>query len=899
MCARIFMNRITLSCLLALWLGACGLSDTGHQTAHAPQAVATVIGQSFTRDSSGTVSTTVRSQSEVFLSGKDSEAGDKPILSFQWTPIGSPPVAVKLVKRSNSTWSFTAPTVATTTSLSFRLTIADSDGRTSNSTVNVQVLPVLDSDHFLYPEATSSRAYESDIFSVVVMPTSSITAAANGPDIPFELVLRKKLAYRKRGDSPTPATPTGLADLGIIKTIQGKWIGKAGSPGADPTAYQNPRYSFRIPPLNADEINFLLQDAAASSATRDDQLDEADIDDANVLIEISARPLSSARGVRIAVIGGWGFQQDFSSSNPNTRHGVLVDHLGAAMQANNDGSTAAATLTVRTEDLRTALLDSDYNRFSRSSANAYYTAIDPNNRRTTLSDWLYVNCFDATKADYDASGTKGAHAIYTNNFDLGFGRDMYMRTATCGAGTVNKPREFINGDVASVVINYPSVEAAAKKTGAVIAVAMEYRALDTANNCVGNNPCVRTATFYVFAPDEKTGDFRRITSANFDGRGEKTVPTACIECHGKGPNLLDSNGQTLAAGGAFMPFDLKTLIFTDTDPAFSTDPIDSGLKQKYSKSSQLAEITKLNQAVLTTFADVPYPNSPGNFLRQFAAARELVNGWLQSGENYIPPEWKDGANYATAWNFTDPNGNSEESITNPVGTESLYLNVISKHCRACHMQQNPSTALSFQSYGNFIGYESGLDSSTSTVQRLISTHVYDIGDMPGARLTMDRFWTADSSGQSPATQLANHLATAVNASPRVSVPITAPTAPGAPMLTPSDTTKVFMDAWRFDQQFEVQLDTPDISQPLKRNAKPGPIWLDARYAVFYSSLQWSVCRGVSAVPCPVANIAPLVGAESAQPAFSASQVGTYYVHVTATDNFNRSATATMEIAVAP
>jgi len=150
------------------------------------------------------------------------------------------------------------------------------------------------------------------------------------------------------------------------------------------------------------------------------------------------------------------------------------------------------------------------------TARAYYDAIDPSGAKKTLSGWLTANCFDASAADYGAD----AHAVYTNNYDLGFGRDMYF--AACTAGGPGKP-----GDMAWIVFNYATVEATASKLNPIIAVAMEYSAATD-----GSNPTRRFPKFYVFAPNDRDGSFERVLTSNFDHRGEKYVPGTCIACHG-------------------------------------------------------------------------------------------------------------------------------------------------------------------------------------------------------------------------------------------------------------------------------------------------------------------------------------------------------------------------------
>ena len=83
------------------------------------------------------------------------------------------------------------------------------------------------------------------------------------------------------------------------------------------------------------------------------------------------------------------------------------------------------------------------------------------------------------------------------------------------------------GDMAAVVLNYASLEAAASKLNPINAVAMEYSAATD-----GSSGTQRFPKFYIFAPNDRDGTFARVLSANFDHRGEKYLPGACIVCHG-------------------------------------------------------------------------------------------------------------------------------------------------------------------------------------------------------------------------------------------------------------------------------------------------------------------------------------------------------------------------------
>ena len=129
------------------------------------------------------------------------------------------------------------------------------------------------------------------------------------------------------------------------------------------------------------------------------------------------------------------------------------------------------------------------------TARAYYDANDPPpSQKATLNDWLTHNCFDPTAANYgvDPQGLTAAHAVYTNNFDLGFGRDMYFTTCTATSPAVVSGFAKV-GDMAAVVLNYANLEAAASKLNPINAVAMEYRAASD-----GSSGTHRFPKFYIF-----------------------------------------------------------------------------------------------------------------------------------------------------------------------------------------------------------------------------------------------------------------------------------------------------------------------------------------------------------------------------------------------------------------
>ncbi len=236
-----------------------------------------------------------------------------------------------------------------------------------------------------------------------------------------------------------------------------------------------------------------------------------------------------------------------------------------------------------------------------ATATAYYEAVDPIRDRLTLSDWQFVNGFDAGA---------NAHVTYQNDADLGFGRDMYAR--------VND-----ENNIASYVRNFPSVEHAVADDSLIATVAMEYGPPEG-----GGAPIVK---FFAFGPDGS-----RILAADLDGRGAKFIPGLCNVCHGGQPKRLTTdesgkviypdNGDTQAQ---FLPWDLETFKFANDRPDLS-------------RTAQEPEFRKLNAIALATYPAV----APAGGKWTGATAKDLINGWYNNfnrdtfDETYVPTSWQ-------------------------------------------------------------------------------------------------------------------------------------------------------------------------------------------------------------------------------------------------------------------
>jgi hypothetical protein len=801
--------RPLITCWLVLIaLSGCGGSP-GDDSSAEPSAVATVIGQRFTKQASGNSAVTVRSGAEVTLTGKDSDDIDGPILRFDWKGQGSA-ASIPLVNRSTSTVSFRAPDVAigATQQLTFRLTVTDSKELTDSADVVVTVIGEADPNQFILSNISAGTP-TFKIVATTVQPLAPPSA-----DVPYTVEVDKYVRYRKRSDAQEPAPATGLTLVGPLARITGAWAAGVGTDGLVATAqqsdparaafvsYKHPRYVLEVPLVNADEVNRLVQDQPPSSATANDEIEASDIDEAGVELAIrlrfdanaSVQPASSV----LVVVG-------------NDSQFIVVG------EAQTDPSTGIASLRMTSASLQAALRQMNAYVESAASARAYYAAVDPDSRKKSLDAWLRDNCFDAGVAGYGSD----AHAIYVNNFDLGFGRDMHFKTTCTSAqrAATGATIDTAGGERAAVVINHPSLEAAGRKTGAFLAVAMEFRRPE--NSLFGNR---LITSFYTFAPDTRTGQFKRVGSANFDGRGEKFTPGNCTVCHGGKPKMDYSAGPDI--GAVFLPWDADSLLYSDTDPAFT----DESLRPSLTRSAQAANIKALNQAVLQTHVDHVGDSAAVSARR--GAMRELIQGWYanatgQFNSAFVPTSWR----------------GQHASTNSAMTSEALYTGVFAQHCRACHMQRiedgvvDPGTqekqvaaVPQFNTYDEFI-----LPPNAD----LIASRVFDEGVMPNARLTMDRFWVPfDGASTSPASALAQHLGL--------------------------DATAAHMGRPKA------------LATITQAGAEPGDVVrLSAAGSLYANSYDWTLTSP--------GNCCRLVGANTAEPALKATQSGTYSVQLKVTD----------------
>lgn len=884
---------ITISCGTRVGKSGGGSEGTGP----APLVVITPIGHEATSaPGANPVTLTVRSGGDVILSGKDSDGGSVALKSFAWSQTGgdvtlpAPPDTGALLYRSANTVSLRAPQVAAPAKLSFKLVVTNALGGSASGDVDVTVVPAGDSNQFLAPPTKPLR------FEVGVATVDGIDESKLNGDVPVCIKVGRQIQYKSRdGVVHAPVDLPQLATLqadtfwsASTSAVAAKDPATATVTTASATAamqsFSNPRVSFDLPALNDEDLFAKFnQPGGDPSVLFPLQLVPSDIDSAQLLLSISATPGSC----------------DGTHAAPDLGTGLVVALLdkGHTVQLVQNGSASNPAVTLNTDsssapltaDTLLATIETNTQIETLESAHAYYAAVDPESKKSTLNDWLDANCFDHTAPDYGvgAAGPNGAHAVYTNNFDLGFGRDMYFMK--CAATNTS----------ASVVINYTSLEQAALRQSPIIAVAMEYGAAAD-----GSNPSHRFTKFYVFAPDDRDGQLKRVSSANFDRRGNKYVPGACTSCHGGTLPVLPANfratakypviqnptldttttpanlcSPTATAGclssgdvdAAFLPWDLDSLLFADTDPAFTGHSI---AKTGLNRADQEPHLRALNMLAHDTFEPEVEPQGAGAAaptLDRYEAVRLLVEGWY-GGPNFPNGSYSD-ANPPASWT----------SWAATAASADLYHNAFARTCRACH-SVNPQVNIQFSGPTGYTDLINEFVTTTGTPstngsggQHVGKAYVFQQGYMPAARLTMDRFWVNYGGGDSPAKKLATHLSQAIGATDLLTSSGDA-VAPGEPVIS---VTVNGLPADKTTAQYSV--------------VRYAGARVEATGSFFASTYQWTLC--ISPTAGGTCAAAPVVGSNTATPGFDTSAFGYYTLSLIAGNSVGQTVSRTYTIVV--
>jgi len=736
---NIFASKHSLTYLfpLILSLTACGGGDSSSD--QAPIAKLTILGTAQSGEQY-----IARSGADVLVSGKDSDGVDDPILTYDFRVLSPSDMNDRLVERTRNTKLFKTPIVQQDTEIEFELTIADSDQVTRTTTATLQVKAANDADVFLTQKAVTDPQHNTYQLAVA-LDLSSGEVSAGSYTVLVENIAEWLPAF------PNPACQYGESqDRCRLKMdeqlISGQWQSGLSYEQVQAevaaNAYFNPRHQTRIPYINVDDINqhFDQGPACINDELRCQRLELDRIDDARMLQRFSF--VDAGSPARLILL-----QQDGEQ---------FIDSglLWLSTRSSEDAQEVDVDLIRRSENIE-----------SFASASAYYRLIDPENRATTLRDWLNLRGFVPGVENESAF----AHATYVNNYDLGFGRDMYMRKDECG-------------NVYSYVDNYPSLELALQGRNGFATVVMEYSAMDTSLACSEQDD--KFVKFYSYVPSDFTGEMVRVASMNFDGRGEKFVPGVCTVCHGGSPYtandmlsgadnvvefvgglgdeedvytaidaLSDAKKRQLAElNASFMPFDLDAYLYTEgplADPFLNPDLLRGTDVSAYSLANQADDFRQFNKNTLYTYLHAKTQEAPrteveaGDEASRWDAPITLINAWYGTSiESLEELNTIDGHNFDAQ--AVMPGWESESE---------LYHDVYAKYCRACHTQVS-NTALNFATAQEFFGTEqAGMPGNIAT----LAEKVLNQGQMPIARLTYDRFW-ADFTGNSAAgSQLTERL----------------------------------------------------------------------------------------------------------------------------------------------
>ena len=627
-----------------------------------------------------------------------------------------------------------------------------------------------------------------DTFKVVAATASTSGTA----DQPFTINVVTTINYKYYDEQGNANDGTKT----ITQTASGTWS-TAGSGGQSKDDHLNPWYTFNLPKVKLEDIRADLTATQRLYPT------------ARKSLQVTTTVTLSASGIAtyLYVLDQSGNIIGQSAGTPD-----------ATLSFKSSDATLDALFAQKTP--QGSAIDEQENE---ATAKAYYAAIDPGNDKDTLSKWKAANGF----VDGDPNTVE---ATYINGFDLGFARHMFMRKD-----------EF--GNVYTYVVNAPNIESAESNVNTIATVAMEYSPAPGALPSDTN----KYTKFYTFVLNPITGEQDRVTTMDFDGRGEKYQPGTCLDCHGGKPAALSSgvypnNGdlRNSASGSqspGFLPWDVNTLYFSDDD-------FDNRTHLTQPTAAQLEAFRKFNEMVLLT--------DPSD------TVKSLIHGWYgvtDTTATTLPADATFNANFIPdGWL---PGNTGGPSTADADKASTLYLQVVAPYCRACHAQRTEKAAISFSTYADFMGYASEAIGG-------IPDLVFDQGVMPLARHTMDEFWLTGAAS-SPASILADKLGLA------------ATRMPGTPIA-------------RIDRAMVNGASTTVTSVPVDVDITGGSVTvrLNGDTSRFAKTLQWTLTP-------PAGSSAVLVGDTTRDPAFTADIDGNYVVQLVVNNGVSNSAATTVTI----
>lgn len=279
------------------------------------------------------------------------------------------------------------------------------------------------------------------------------------------------------------------------------------------------------------------------------------------------------------------------------------------------------------------------------------TTTAPYTNRDTLPHWLSANGFGGSATE--------SHAVYFNNGDLKFGRDMHCRTVSHGGSGFSQDwvacyvRNY--GNVGQDFSTQPTVLNGAYSNAAPVAtVAMEYHP-DQASK----------VQYWAY---DSGGSY--LASPTLDSQGPKPIPDICIACH---QGSYGGTG-TLAEGSIFLPFDIDSFIGDDGNPLQST--LGTGTPHPSQEDFRQLNAFVLQASDASTTAGAGAPS---------AAVQRLMDLWYKDATH--TGVTAAGATFHFDQGAAQLNTNVPGSFpTNP----ALYDSVVKPVCRTCHVARDPT-----------------------------------------------------------------------------------------------------------------------------------------------------------------------------------------------------------------
>ena len=339
-------------------------------------------------------------------------------------------------------------------------------------------------------------------------------------------------------------------------------------------------------------------------------------------------------------------------------------------------------------------------------ADAYYAAIDPDGRRTTLDKWKVANGFGSGNGEE-------LTVVFGDRRDLGYGRLMTARRNPDGT-LAFYVENYLVVAAAGYTYNPLNLEAAVQRDRKHV---IGVNAIEYSPGPAGGAPFPKWYNF-----NAATGE--RNTFVDLDNRGDKAMPGPCISCHG-------------GRGDALTPPDATgkprfNLVRNSTSQArgdvtgrlhpFEADAFDFSTLPGATRAEQEAAIKKINSWILCTYPLRGASSFPEDQCRPQATASE----WQGTAAALIKAAYGgDGLPGATFSDHYVP----ASWVT--AGQSTLYTNVIAPSCRTCHSMRGTggNSDIDFDSFAKFESYADR-----------IKAHVFERGNMPLAKIVYDAFW---------------------------------------------------------------------------------------------------------------------------------------------------------------